>query len=456
VEYYFECTTDSDANSTWQTDPTYIAQGLNPLTQYTFRVKARDSAPALNETTYSGTASATTDPAPTDVEILGSWGQGTSHTSEDGYSRALVFITHAEDDVAITLNSVTYGGQSMTPVIERVTGTSGYRAYVAAYILNEAGIDAATNNTFVADWDTTPENVSYASVFLGSVDQTDPIGETDSAITTSGTDPISTSALATNEGDMVILGATCGNAGNYTVTSGFTEGIENDMSSSTGTTGYKSATGADETPGVDFGSTVNRQVIVGFVIQSVPPIVDEPPAAPTGLVATAGNETVSLDWDDNSETDLAGYNVYRSETSGSDYSQINGSLVLDSNYVDNDVNNFTPYYYVVTAVDDNDNESGFSDEDTATPDYQNCAQVQAADYGLVSDLTGDCYVNLEDLDIVTVHWLDPNCGESDNCGGADFAPVDGDVDLEDFSDFAMDWMKCNDPGVSGCIRNWQP
>ena len=37
------------------------------------------------------------------------------------------------------------------------------------------------------------------------------------------------------------------------------------------------------------------------------------PAAPADLVATAGESEVSLDWNDNSEGDLAGYNVYRSD-----------------------------------------------------------------------------------------------------------------------------------------------
>ena len=183
----------------------------------------------------------------------------------------------------------------------------------------------------------------------------------------------------------------------------------------------------------------------------------DPPAAPTGLVATADNNMVSLDWSDNNEADLAGYNVFRSTSSGGGYDKINISFLNDSNYVDNDVNNFTAYYYIVTAIDTSNNSSPYSNESSATPDiYQNCAQVRSGSHGLVSDLTGDCYVNLEDLDIVAGYWLNVNCVESDNCEGADFEPVDGDVDFEDFSDFAVDWMLCNDPVDSGCIKNWWP
>ena len=39
------------------------------------------------------------------------------------------------------------------------------------------------------------------------------------------------------------------------------------------------------------------------------------PAAPTGLVSTSGEGNVSLDWNNNGEGDLAGYNVYRGTSS---------------------------------------------------------------------------------------------------------------------------------------------
>jgi hypothetical protein len=60
VMYYFECTNHGEASSTWQQSPIYVATGLMPSTQYTFRVKARDGAPSLNETDWSSEQSATT------------------------------------------------------------------------------------------------------------------------------------------------------------------------------------------------------------------------------------------------------------------------------------------------------------------------------------------------------------------------------------------------------------
>ncbi|OHB55781.1 MAG: hypothetical protein A2173_05810 [Planctomycetes bacterium RBG_13_44_8b] len=92
-----------------------------------------------------------------------------------------------------------------------------------------------------------------------------------------------------------------------------------------------------------------------------------PPASPTGLWSTGGDGTVSLNWYNNSEADLAGYNIYRSTTNSSGYTVLNGALVTSSDYTDNTVINGTAYWYVVTAVDISDNESDYSNEVWAIP-----------------------------------------------------------------------------------------
>lgn len=105
-----------------------------------------------------------------------------------------------------------------------------------------------------------------------------------------------------------------------------------------------------------------------------------PPAPPTGLVASAGNAVVNLDWSDNGEADLAGYNIYRGTTSGGPYSQINGALVAGSSYSDTTVSNGTTYYYVVTAVDTNANESGNSNQASATPQAPDTVTIVTATF----------------------------------------------------------------------------
>jgi hypothetical protein len=92
-----------------------------------------------------------------------------------------------------------------------------------------------------------------------------------------------------------------------------------------------------------------------------------PPAAPANLTAVGGDGQVSLNWDDNVEPDLTGYNVYRSTTSGGPYALLNGAPLAASDYVDTAVTNGTTYHYVVTALDTSDNESADSNEAAATP-----------------------------------------------------------------------------------------
>ena len=91
---------------------------------------------------------------------------------------------------------------------------------------------------------------------------------------------------------------------------------------------------------------------------AITPVADTvAPSAPVSLVATAGDAVVTLDWADNTESDLAGYNVLRASSSGGPYNTVNGSVVIDSQFVDTGLTNNQTYYYVVTAVDNSANES---------------------------------------------------------------------------------------------------
>jgi hypothetical protein len=227
--------------------------------------------------------------------ILGSWTSGLTHTAESGSNRLLSFTAHVEDnDADMRLNSVTYGGQSMTKVIERETQESANRAYVVAYILDEAGIAAASGNTFSPSWSSTPDKVGYSSVFLGDVDQTTSIGASASNGSNSGS-TISTSALSASSGDMVIVVGTAGNTGTYSVNNGFTEAIELWITSSDGIAGYKSADGSNETPSITH-SNPYRQVIIGFVVQANrdSPITTIEGDLLIAALATDGDTTSSL------------------------------------------------------------------------------------------------------------------------------------------------------------------
>lgn len=98
-----------------------------------------------------------------------------------------------------------------------------------------------------------------------------------------------------------------------------------------------------------------------------PPGSDKiPPDAPANLSAELESVYVSLDWDDNGEPDLAGYNVYRSVVPGILYEKINTGVVSDSEYTDTGAEGGQEYFYYVTAVDTSSNESSWSNEESAT------------------------------------------------------------------------------------------
>ena len=88
-------------------------------------------------------------------------------------------------------------------------------------------------------------------------------------------------------------------------------------------------------------------------------------AFPAALPAAHGD--ISLNWDDNSEPDLSHYNLYRAQTTGGPYQQVNTEPVLASQFVDSGLTPGVTYFYVVTAVDGSGNESAHSNEAATQP-----------------------------------------------------------------------------------------
>src|SRR5258708_11224360 len=86
-----------------------------------------------------------------------------------------------------------------------------------------------------------------------------------------------------------------------------------------------------------------------------------PPAAPTGLAASAANAQVNLTW--NASAGTTGYFVKRSTTSGTE-AQI--APTATTNYTDNNVINGQTYYYIVSAYNSH-GQSPDSAEVNATP-----------------------------------------------------------------------------------------
>jgi glycosidase len=97
-----------------------------------------------------------------------------------------------------------------------------------------------------------------------------------------------------------------------------------------------------------------------------------PPAAPTGLTATAHGLGVALSWMGPPSIDgVAGYNVYRSPVSGGGYVKVNDTPVSGVSFTDSSPSLLSGvrFYYVVKALDSVGNESEPSNEASAVPSY---------------------------------------------------------------------------------------
>jgi fibronectin type 3 domain-containing protein len=75
----------------------------------------------------------------------------------------------------------------------------------------------------------------------------------------------------------------------------------------------------------------------------------------------AVNHTVTLSWSP-AVSGVTGFNTYSSSTSGGPYTKLTFSPLTSPSYTDSSVQSGRTYFYVVTAVDASNQESGYSTE----------------------------------------------------------------------------------------------
>lgn len=196
-----------------------------------------------------------------DAKIVGDWAVGLNHSSDSiELNRALLFYTFAEDsDDDVATNSVTYGGQSLTKIDERLVTTDSSSVYVSAWILLQDALNMAGNGNFSVSWNASVDSVAYASAFLANIYQPAPVFSQDTGPATSG-NILNTSPRPTSAGDLVIYGATSANSGSFTPLQGFTESLEVTIPNADAVVGFKAATGVNE-----FASTTHTSLGSGVI-----------------------------------------------------------------------------------------------------------------------------------------------------------------------------------------------
>jgi hypothetical protein len=161
-------------------------------------------------------------------------------------------------------------------------------------------------------------------------------------------------------------------------------------------------------------------------------ITDTVPLSPTNLRAAAGDRKVVLGWEPNTEIDLAGYRLYRTDT---------GLLTetASTSYLDLAVTNDITYSYYVRTIDIAGHESLSSTIVSAQPyditpytytaniactpgpDVTNCNDAASPPDGLAAAITGTGAITLDfgvdrgiidgpGPDMVIFEWWNPNAG----------------------------------------------
>jgi fibronectin type 3 domain-containing protein len=182
------------------------------------------------------------------------------------------------------------------------------------------------------------------------------------SLTTIPIAPIGLSAMPANS-QVALSWSANSLATSYTVLRGTASGGETALATDISGTTYTDSTAAN-------GTTYYYEVVANNAFGQSPasneisgtPFDPVPPAAPTGLTATAGLTQVSVAWE--AATGATTYNIQRGTSSGGEVTVATG--ITATSYTDTGLTNGTTYYYLVTASNPF-GSSGASNEAAAKP-----------------------------------------------------------------------------------------
>ncbi|MBD3298684.1 MAG: hypothetical protein GF341_08525, partial [candidate division Zixibacteria bacterium] len=232
----------------------------------------------------------TTTPPPTgQVSRVGNWTTGLTHTVGSGTDRLLVFAYAYENGAGPrTVNGVTYGGVSLTLAQSDVSGSSGFVGYSSLWYLDEAGIQAASGNTFSVSLSGGGSSYSpgYAAAVYEGVDQSSPLLDVGSNATASSSPNPLTIPLSVEDGAMSVGNYQCGNTGSYTWNNGWSEVLDQSISSATMGTGENPETATGTSTASATHSGPNRQAAAAIALRPAT-VANQAPA-----LASIGSQNV--------------------------------------------------------------------------------------------------------------------------------------------------------------------
>jgi hypothetical protein len=297
--------------------------------------------------------------------------------SGNGVSAGQPLVT--VNPTSVNFGSVVVGAPNSQTILVQNNGTATLNISQLTATGSGFSVNGLTVPTTITAGSSKTFNVAFApasaSAVTGSVSLVSDAAGSPLAIPLSGTGVASTILLGASTSSVAFGSVAVGsnsaqnviltNNGNSTVTIGTVSATGAGFSASGVTAGQMIGAGQTATLGITFtpgsAATVSGAVTVTSNATNSPINIS---LSGTGTQAVA--HSVSLSWTASTST-VVGYNVYRSTISGGPYTLITtSSPTPGTTYTDNGVQAGVTYFYVVTAVDSNGNESAFSNEASVT------------------------------------------------------------------------------------------
>jgi fibronectin type 3 domain-containing protein len=313
------------------TSTSYTDNSAANGTKYYYIVKAVDSAGTSgpsNEVSATPQSSTQPPPAPTGLTA-----------------------TAADHQVALTWNAS--------------TGATSYNVYRSTSSGTEALLVSGVTSTNYTDTGLTDGTTYFYKVkAANSAGLSGFSGEVSATPHASVSPPPAPTGLSASAGDGQVSLSWNASSGatSYEIFRGTSSGGETLVASNVTTTSFLD-TGL--TDGVKYYyevKAVNSAGTSGFSNEASATPQVPPPAAPTGLSATAGNGQVVLKW--NASSGATSYEIFRGTASGTETLLVSGLTSIS--FTDTSVLNGTTYFYVVKAVNPG-GVSAASNEVSATP-----------------------------------------------------------------------------------------
>lgn len=233
-------------------------------------------------------------------------------------------------------NGTAITGATLSSYATPATTASDNGAQFTVVVGNSAGSATSMAAVLTVNSPTSQLNSSSTSLDLGTVTVSNSVTKS-VTLTNSGTSTVTIS-------NVVVMGA------GFNVTSG-TSGLI----LSGGQTATLSATFDPSTAGSVTGSvTVTSNAVNSPMVITL-----------SGTGVAAVSYSTSLTWAPSTST-VTGYNVYSGTVSGGPYARLTSAAVPATNYTDSSVQQGQTYYYVVTAVNSQNQESPYSGQVSAT------------------------------------------------------------------------------------------